>query len=94
MSDKINHPEHYNYSEYEPIDVINAWGLSFNLGNVVKYIARAGRKGEETILDDLRKARFYLNDYIKRLERDSELPQSETGRIGRYYDNAEIDDGK
>ena len=66
--DAINHPEHYGGSEstYEAIKVIEAWDLGFNLGNVVKYISRAGKKGSK--LEDLRKAQWYLNHEIQRLE--------------------------
>lgn len=52
--------------EYQPIDVISDWGLNFNLGNTVKYISRAGRKDD--IVQDLKKARFYLDYEIRRLE--------------------------
>ena len=59
----VNHPQHYSQGKYEPIDVINDWKLDFNLGNTIKYIARAKYKGKE--LEDLKKARFYLDDEIK-----------------------------
>ena len=63
----INNPSHYcEGRSFEPIDVINDWQLNFNLGNVVKYISRAGRKDD--ILQDLKKAAFYLNYEIERLE--------------------------
>jgi hypothetical protein len=64
----INHPEHYGGSEstYEAIKVIEAWKLGFCLGNVVKYISRAGKKGSK--LEDLKKAQWYLNHEIERLE--------------------------
>lgn len=61
----VNHPQHYAF-KYEPIDVINDWGLDFNLGNTVKYIARCERKGNK--LQDLEKAKFYLEDEIRRLK--------------------------
>ena len=65
----INHPSHYGGdTTYEAIKVIHAWKLNFNLGNVVKYIARAGQKQGESELKDLKKAVCYLNDYIKLLE--------------------------
>jgi hypothetical protein len=66
--DAVNHPEHYGGADntYEAIKVIEAWELGFNLGNVVKYISRAGKKGSK--LEDLRKAQWYLNHEIKRLE--------------------------
>lgn len=66
--DVIEHPEHYCYSKYEPKDVIRAWGLNFNLGSAVKYIARAGRKDD--ILQDLKKARQFLTFEIEALEEE------------------------
>jgi len=68
MSDGIEHPEHYqgHPSGIECIEVVRHF--NFNLGNVIKYIWRAGKKGEESLLKDLKKARFYLDDEIKRLE--------------------------
>lgn len=63
----IKHPEHYCYSKYEPIDVIRDWQLDFCLGNVVKYIARAGRKGDA--LEDLQKAKQYIEFEIEAIER-------------------------
>ena len=66
--DTIDHPSHYTYSCVEPIDVIEAWGLGFHLGCLLKYVCRAGRKGER--LEDLKKARWYLDREICRLERE------------------------
>lgn len=62
-------PSHYTDLTPEPIEVIEAWGLGFNLGNAVKYIARAGKKGDA--LDDLKKAAWYLDREIKRMSRGS-----------------------
>ena len=65
--DNVNHPKHYTEGrKYEPIDVIEDWTLGFNLGNVVKYVSRAGRKDD--IVQDLEKARFYLDREIQRLK--------------------------
>ena len=64
----IDHPKHYNMGKYEAIDVIEDWNLGFNLGNTVKYISRAGRK--DNILQDLKKAAWYLNREIKRIEKE------------------------
>jgi hypothetical protein len=62
-------PDHYNTkSDYEPLKVIRAWGLGFELGNVLKYIARAGRKPQVSALDDLKKAQTYLALYIEHTE--------------------------
>lgn len=68
-ADPINHPPHYNASSIEPIDVIEAWKLSFCLGNVVKYIARAGKKDPAKLVEDLKKATWYLAREIEQLER-------------------------
>jgi len=63
MSDAVNHPAHYKAGGIEPIDVIEAWQLGFSLGNTVKYIARAEHKGAP--LEDLKKARWYLDREIQ-----------------------------
>ncbi len=65
--DDVNQPAHYTFSAVEPIDAIEAWGLPYHLGNVVKYVSRAAHKGAE--LKDLRKARWYLDRYIARMEK-------------------------
>jgi hypothetical protein len=65
-SDSINHPPHYTFGAIEVIDAIEAWQLGFHLGNVVKYVARAAHKGRS--LDDLKKARWYLDREIGRRE--------------------------
>ena len=63
----IDHPSHYRSDTgFEAIDVIEAWGLGFNLGNAVKYISRAGLKGDA--LEDLRKAQWYLGREIETRE--------------------------
>lgn len=66
MSDNVNHPTHYTgfSNGAEVIDITE--NLSFNLGNVVKYVARAGRKTANP-LEDLSKARFYLEREINRI---------------------------
>ena len=64
----VNHPSHYNMGKYEAIDVIEDWNLNFNLGNSVKYISRAGHKGN--IIEDLKKARWYIDREIQRLENE------------------------
>lgn len=62
ITNVIDHPSHYNRGKIEVIDFIEDQGLSFHLGNVIKYIARAGSKGDK--LEDLKKARWYLDRYI------------------------------
>ena len=61
-SNVIDHPSHYNKGKIEVIDFIEDQGLSFHLGNVIKYVARAGSKGDK--LEDLKKAQWYLDRYI------------------------------
>lgn len=68
MSDPVNRPAHYTYSGIETITVIDAWGLSFCLGNAVKYISRAGKKDAAKTIEDLEKARWYLDHEIERLK--------------------------
>lgn len=69
-SEAVDHPAHYGGAgdPYEAIKVIEAWRLGFCLGNAVKYIARAGRKDPAKTLEDLQKARWYLDREIGRLE--------------------------
>ena len=62
----VKRPDHYCFSKFEPKDVIREWGLNFNLGSAVKYIARAGRKDD--IVQDLKKAREFLTFEIEALE--------------------------
>ena len=66
--DNVNHPSHYTAGGIETIDYIEAKGLNYNLGNVVKYISRAGKKKEVTRIDDLLKALWYLNREINKEE--------------------------
>lgn len=67
--DKVAHPSHYiEGRKYEPKDVIRDWELNYNLGCVVKYVSRAGRKDD--ILQDLRKARQYLEFEIEAIEEE------------------------
>lgn len=66
--DAVNHPPHYTRGKYEPIEVIEDWGLGFCLGNAVKYIARAGHKDPAKEIEDLKKARWYIDREVARLE--------------------------
>jgi hypothetical protein len=66
MPETVNHPKHYNAGKFEVIDVIEDWNLGFSLGNTIKYIARAEHKG--SLIEDLKKARWYLDHEISRLE--------------------------
>ena len=76
QNDRVEHPSHYTWLKdlwgIEVIDITRH--LNFNLGNVIKYVLRSGRKAEQGIsvddkaVEDLKKARFYLDDEIKRIE--------------------------
>jgi hypothetical protein len=65
----IEHPDHYcEGRKYEPIKVIQDWKLPFTLGNVLKYISRAGRKEGCTAIEDLEKAKQCIDfeiDYLR-----------------------------
>jgi hypothetical protein len=64
-ADMVNHPPHYKAGGIETIEFIEAKGLGYNLGNVVKYVSRADLKGNK--LEDLQKAKWYLERAIANL---------------------------
>jgi hypothetical protein len=64
MSDPI-HPDHYQFDGIQVIDLTEQ--MNFNRGNVIKYVARAGRKDPQREIEDLKKARFYLTRELGRL---------------------------
>lgn len=66
----VNHPNHYGGEDnpYEAIKVIEAWDLGFNLGNAIKYISRANKKGKKT--EDLKKTIWYINREINKLKNE------------------------
>ena len=65
--DPVNHPVHYTAGGIEVIDFLEAWNFPFHLANAIKYICRAGRKDENKTAEDLRKAIWYIERYIKHL---------------------------
>ena len=65
--DNVNHPAYYTYGQIEVSDFIADKNLNFFRGNVVKYVARAGKKNAETEVEDLQKARWYIDREIERL---------------------------
>lgn len=69
-ADNVKHPAHYTFGKIEVIDFIEQQHLGFHLGNSVKYISRAGRKDPAKTIEDLKKAAWYLNRQIERLERE------------------------
>lgn len=70
-NDIVNHPAHYTSGNIEIIDFIEDQNLPYHLGNVVKYISRAGKKTDDE-LTDLKKALWYLNRYVDMLESKKE----------------------
>ena len=67
-NDAVNHQSHYTDGGIETIDFIEAKKLPYHLGNAVKYISRAGKKDQNKTIEDLQKAVWYIERYIKVLE--------------------------
>ena len=89
--EKVNHPNHYGGKEsvYEAIKVIEAWNLDFSLGNVIKYISRAGKKSDN-VMEDLEKAKWYLERAISNcaaIEKDLVIS---TDDIDKRYNKGDI----
>lgn len=83
MSETIHHPQHYGGdTTYEAIKVISAWGLNFSLGSALKYLCRAGKKPGAEELEDLKKARWYVDWEIRRIE---PLPSDAGHRLYEVY---------
>ena len=74
MKEEINHPKHYNKGKIEVIDAIAEWDLNFCMGNVIKYVARYKHKDDS--LGDLKKARWYLEYEIRKLEEEQKNLES------------------
>lgn len=68
--DQVSHPSHYTDGNIEVIDYIEDKNFNFNLGNVVKYVSRAGKKDVNKTIEDLKKASWYLNREISNLEKN------------------------
>jgi len=64
----VDHPDHYQGNKFEVIDIIEDFQLGFHLGNVVKYILRAGKK--DATIQELEKAKWYLDRYIQTLNKE------------------------
>lgn len=80
--DMVNHPAHYTYGKFECADVIEDWGLSWQLGNALKYICRCGHKMDD--VEDLEKAVWYVKREIAR--RGGEIDDGYT--FGKYGQDA------
>lgn len=72
----VTNPNYYKSSTIEPIDVIEDWSLNFALGSVIKYIKRAGDKPNNPAVDDLKKAKWYLEREIARHDRNRDQKQT------------------
>lgn len=68
-------PDYYNDTKFSPFDVIDDWGLNFYLGNAVKYIKRAGKKANNSRLQDLKKIREYIDHEIRVEESNDEIEE-------------------
>lgn len=68
VEEKVNHPKHYNVhpSGVECIQIVEHF--NFNIGNAIKYLWRSDHKGAQ--LEDLKKARFYIEREIERCSKD------------------------
>jgi hypothetical protein len=85
MNDIINHPPHYKSKNgIEVIDVIEGFALDYILGNVVKYVLRAGRKSDSPE-DDLRKAQWYLNHAVEKLSPAYDIKKNLAGCFNDGY---------
>ena len=102
MTEHVNHPNHYNVGGIEVIDAIEAWGFGegFNRGDAIKYNARAGRKNPETEVEDLQKAKWYIERELHRMKNEDDDTPEETdvmariaGYLETYAKAAAINDG-
>ncbi len=73
MNDDVNHPDHYTQG-IEVTDFIASWQMDWFRGNIIKYIVRCPYKGNS--IKDLEKAKWYIDDLIKRLKDEDNLPPS------------------
>lgn len=87
----VNHPSHYGGADnpYEAIKVIEAWEADFNIGTTLRYLCRCGKKtiggsAEEMRLEDLKKARWYLDREIQNIEKA--LAEKQKKDIEGYMD--------
>lgn len=72
-NEQVNHPSHYGGKDnpYEAIKVIEAWGANFCIGNCLKYLSRIGKKDPSKILEDYKKALWYLQREISNIEKQN-----------------------
>lgn len=79
MTDTVKHPAHYTGGKIEVWDFIIDQNLTYCRGNVVKYVARAGKKDHAKELEDLQKAKAYLDKEIERITKDVAFENHGTG---------------
>lgn len=86
--EQVNHPLHYGGKDniYEVIKVIEAWQLDFHLGLVIKYIPRAGKKSQNTEIQDLQKALWYLQRKIELLGGFPQSKYIEKENVKEYFE--------
>ena len=71
----VDHPKHYNTGKIEVIDAIEEWNMGFCDGNVIKYVARHKHKGKP--IEDLRKAKWYLERLIQQYEQENRIENTD-----------------
>ena len=88
--ENVNHPDHYNTGKYEVIDVIEdqGWGEGFNKGNAIKYVMRAKHKNPDKEIEDLEKARWYIDREIQRLSTTKNVTINISNADTTYHDYA------
>lgn len=89
-NDPVNHPSHYTDGKIEVIDFIEDKKLPFHLGNVVKYVSRAGKKDKTKTIEDLKKAQWYLNRYIQLLSSEGDTDGDRIELFSGYEKVGEI----
>ena len=90
MTDMIN-PDHYKGDrQFEPIEVIEDWGLNYRLGNALKYISRNGRKPGEDAREGLRKAIWYLEREIQSQTSQPSYPAPDYDEVYEFFLNEEV----
>jgi hypothetical protein len=84
-NDEVNFPSHYTGGEVESIDAIwsTGHGAGFCLGNAIKYLHRAGKKGDDTLVKDLKKAQWYVAFLLSKLDSGCPDPRTERGEPKR-----------
>ena len=86
VEDLVNHPKHYTRGSIEVKDFIHDQKLGYSLGNAVKYICRAGYKNPDKWEEDLKKALWYIQDFINEVNESGEFPYMETKKVPRNKD--------